>query len=97
MAEAFESSNCEYGRQMRNGLSLQVWARLQTWATSHSQELTLIQSDKTLKALLKSGNFPKCVVKEVEALHHPARWYVNLSCLSSSILPPFLYSCLLFI
>ena len=99
LKDAFESSNCEYGTRMKVELGWIAWRQLKQWAASHGSGILDIQSDKKLKRLLKSGDAPKCEIREVEALQHPARWYQH-SFLSSFYSVKFffpLFSNLLFI
>lgn len=94
LSDIFSESHCTYATRMCTRLSAETRAHLRK--LSSAGELLRVSQDKSLVALRKSGNFPKCEVREVVSLHHPARWYATCNAfvlIDSRFAPPTVNRC----
>eukprot|EP00026_Physarum_polycephalum_P013354 Phypoly_transcript_13747.p1 GENE.Phypoly_transcript_13747~~Phypoly_transcript_13747.p1 ORF type:complete len:142 (+),score=15.98 Phypoly_transcript_13747:48-428(+) len=73
--EPFRDAECTYGTEMRVNLTRETKGLLRNFDSSDFDQ---VQQDPKLKKLMNCGTAPKCDIREVQALHHPARWYSML-------------------
>jgi hypothetical protein len=72
--EAYNNSNCKKETKMQLALNTQTLKALESFGKSKKNDCTRIESDPKLQELLRLGTPSKCEVREIIALHHPARW-----------------------
>jgi hypothetical protein len=73
LSEAMECANCISGNKPKKD-------QLSSKTLKLLQKIQPIEEmDKDLARFVENGLSPKCEVREVLALHHPARWYTRPS------------------